>query len=132
MSKQDHRVVVDRVLRPRVMLRCKQELATAARAWRPADGSGMRGAREGSRGGEQGWGRGRTTRGGRSSRRWRGGGSRAAAKGVALPAAGGETEQRSTCSRKKKRGERSGGPVWKFQEFQGPHGKERFPTDIGV
>jgi hypothetical protein len=46
MSKQGHRVVVERVLRPGAMLRCKQELSTAARVWHPADGSGMRGARE--------------------------------------------------------------------------------------
>jgi hypothetical protein len=38
-------VVVEHVLRLEVMLWCKQELSTAARAWRPADGSGMRGAR---------------------------------------------------------------------------------------
>jgi hypothetical protein len=39
-------VVVEHVLRLKAMLRCKQELSTAARAWRRADGSGMRGARE--------------------------------------------------------------------------------------
>jgi hypothetical protein len=38
-------VVVERVFRLGAMLRCKQELSTAVRAWRPADGSGMRGAR---------------------------------------------------------------------------------------
>jgi hypothetical protein len=35
-GKQDHRAVVRRVLRPGAGLRCKQEVATAARAWRPA------------------------------------------------------------------------------------------------
>jgi hypothetical protein len=45
MSKQDNRVVVEHVLRPGARLRCKQELATTARAWRLADGSGMRGVR---------------------------------------------------------------------------------------
>jgi hypothetical protein len=47
------------VLRPGAGLRCKQELATAARAWRPADDSGIRGARgraagEGNRAGAGG------------------------------------------------------------------------------
>jgi hypothetical protein len=31
-----------------------------------------------------------------------------------------------------KRGEGSGGPVWKFQESQGPLGKAKFPTDLKV
>jgi hypothetical protein len=58
-SKQGHRVVVEHILRPEAMLQCKQELSTAARAWRLADGSGMRGAREraagkGNRAGEGG------------------------------------------------------------------------------
>jgi hypothetical protein len=44
-GKQDHRAAVRCVLRPGAGLRCKQELATAARAWRPADSSGIRGAR---------------------------------------------------------------------------------------
>jgi hypothetical protein len=39
---------------------------------------------EGSRGGEQSRGRERTTRGGHPSRRWSGGGGRAAARGEAL------------------------------------------------
>jgi hypothetical protein len=72
------------------------------------------------------------TRGVHPSKRWRDAGGRAAARGEALPAAGGGTEQRSTCSRKKKEGRGSGGPVWKFQECHGPHGKERFPTDVVV
>jgi hypothetical protein len=46
-GEQDHRVVVERVLRPEAGLRCKHELATAARVWQPAGGSGMRGVREG-------------------------------------------------------------------------------------
>jgi hypothetical protein len=41
-------------------------------------------AGEGSRGGEQGRSRERTTRGGHPSRRWSGGGSRAAARSEAL------------------------------------------------
>jgi hypothetical protein len=57
-------------------------------------------------------------------------GGGAAARGGSAPSAG-ETEQDSTCPRKKKTGG-SGGPVWKFQEFQGPLGKERFPTDLEV
>jgi hypothetical protein len=44
----------------------------------------------------------------------------------------GRAEQRSTCSRRKKRGRGSEGPIWKFQEFQGPYSKERFPTDLEV
>jgi hypothetical protein len=46
-SKQGHRVVMERILRPEAMLQCKQELSMAARAWRPVDGSGMRGAHAG-------------------------------------------------------------------------------------
>jgi hypothetical protein len=72
------------------------------------------------------------TRGVHPSRRWRGGGGRVAARGEALPAAGEEIEQRSTCSRKKKRGKGSRGPVCEFQEFQGPLGKEIFPTNLKV
>jgi hypothetical protein len=44
-GKQDHRVIVECVLRSEAGLRCKQELVTVASAWRPADSSGMRGAR---------------------------------------------------------------------------------------
>jgi hypothetical protein len=47
-------------------------------------------ARDGSREGEQGRGRGRTTRGVHPSRRWRGGGGRAAARGEGLLVAGEE------------------------------------------
>jgi hypothetical protein len=54
-GKQDHRAAVRRVLRLGAGLRCKQELAMVARAWRPADGSGIRGARAG---GQQGRGTG--------------------------------------------------------------------------
>jgi hypothetical protein len=43
----------------------------------------------------------RTTHGVHPSRRWSGGGGKAAARGEALPAAG-ETEQGSTCPRKKR------------------------------
>jgi hypothetical protein len=89
-------------------------------------------AEEGSRGGEQGLSRERTTRGGHPSRRWSGGGGRAAARGEALCRRHGKTEQSSTCPRMKKRGKGSGGPVWKFQKSQGPIGKARFPTDLEV
>jgi hypothetical protein len=54
-GEQDHRAAVRRGLRPGAGSRCKQELATAARAWRPADGSEIRGARGG---GQQGRGTG--------------------------------------------------------------------------
>jgi hypothetical protein len=54
-GKQDHRAAVRCVLRPGVGLRCKQELAMAARAWQPADGSGICGVRAG---GQQGRGTG--------------------------------------------------------------------------
>jgi hypothetical protein len=80
---------------------------------RPADGSGRRGARRGGQqGGEQSWDWGGATRGSRSSRRWSGDGGRAAARGEALHRRQ-EAEQSSTCPRKKKRGEGSGGPIWK-------------------
>jgi hypothetical protein len=56
-----------------------------ARAWRPVVAREcVARAKEGSRGGEEGRGRERTTRGGRCSRRWSGGGGRAAAWGEAL------------------------------------------------
>jgi hypothetical protein len=110
-------VVVEHVLRPGAMLRCKQELSTAARcvaaggqlgtpwrAWRRA-------ARRGT---EPGLGRGRRVEGEEA-----GGGEAAAA-------------ERWPCARKKKRGRGSGGPIWKSQKLQGPLGKLKFPTDVGV
>jgi hypothetical protein len=56
----------------------------------------------------------RATRGGDLSRRWRGGGGRAAARGAALPAAG--EQSRATCARKKKRGEEIWGTSLRFLE----------------
>jgi hypothetical protein len=57
--------------------------------WRPADGSGRRGARGGGQqGGEQSRDWGGATRGSRSSRRWSGSQGRGSA-----PAAGGRAEQ---------------------------------------
>jgi hypothetical protein len=82
-------------------------------------------AEEGSKEGEQG------RSGGHPSRRWSDSGDTAAT--MRCPAlAAGRAEQSSTCSRKKKRGKGSGGPVWKFQESQGTLGKVRFPTDLEV
>jgi hypothetical protein len=53
--------------------------------WRPAVAREIVArAEEGSREGEQGRGRERTTRGGHPSRRWRGSGGRAAVRGEAL------------------------------------------------
>jgi hypothetical protein len=49
-------------------------------------------AEEGSRGGEQGRGRGRGTRGSYPSRRWSGGGSTMAAARCSAPAAGGQSK----------------------------------------
>jgi hypothetical protein len=43
-----------------------------------------------------------------------------------------EKQSRAARARGRREGRVSGGPVWKFQEFQGPLGKERFPTDVGV
>jgi hypothetical protein len=61
------------------------ELSTAAMMWRPAMAREfVARAEEGSRGGEQGRGKERTTRGGHPNRRWSDGGGRAAAKGEAL------------------------------------------------
>jgi hypothetical protein len=65
------------------------------------------------------------------SRRWRGGGDGAAARGEALRWRQGRAEQ-STCSGKKKRGKGSEGLVWKFQELQGPLSKPKFPADVEV
>jgi hypothetical protein len=76
--------------------------------WRAARDDVAR-AEEGSKEGEQSRDKERTTRGGRSSRWWRGGGGQSRST---APAAGGA--EQSTCPRKKKRGEGSGGPVWKF------------------
>jgi hypothetical protein len=87
-------------------------------------------AREGSREEEQGRGRGRTTRGVHPSRRWRGDGGRAAARGEGLPAAGGQSRQHVPEEEEERR--ESGGPVCENQKLQGPHGKERFPTDLEV
>jgi hypothetical protein len=75
-------------------------------------------ARVGSWEEEQGRGSGRMTRGVHSSRRWRGGGGRVAARGEGLPAAGEEAEQ-STCSGKKKRGEGVRGTCLKFSRISG-------------
>jgi hypothetical protein len=57
-------------------------------------------------------------------------GGRAAARGDALRRQQGA--EQSTCPRKKKRGEGSGGPIWKFQESQGPLGKLKFSTDVEI
>jgi hypothetical protein len=134
MSKQDHRVVVECVLRPGAMLRV---LAGAS--------NNGKGVTAGRRLGNAWRGRGRAA----------GEGNRAGAgeerRVEVAPAGGGaalaaerrpgakhyrrqEGEQsRGACARGRRREERgSGGPVWKFQEFQGPNSKERFPTDIGV
>jgi hypothetical protein len=72
----------------------------------------------------------RATRGKDLSRRWRCGGGEAAARGAALPAAG--EQSRTTCGRKKKRGERSGGLACDFQKVQGPLGKLGFLTATKV
>jgi hypothetical protein len=71
-------------------------------------------ARKGSREEEQGRGRGRTTRGVHSSRRWRGGGGRAAARGEGLPAAG--EQSRGTRARGRRR--EGGGPGDLFGIFK--------------
>jgi hypothetical protein len=83
-----------------------------ARAWRPADGSGMRGARaRGQQGRGTGPGQGEDDAWGSpqqevARRRRQSGG-----QGEALPAAGEETEQ-GTCSGKKKRGKGVRGTCW--------------------
>jgi hypothetical protein len=128
-SKQDHRAAVRRVLRPGVML---WVLAGAGN-----DGEGVAaGGRLGNSWHARGRAAGEGNRAGAGGERRvdviPAGGGAAAARGEALPATEGGTEQRSTCSRKKKRGEGSGGPVWKSQELQGPLSKLKFPTDVGV
>jgi hypothetical protein len=64
-------------------------------------------------------------------------GGGAAAAGERWPeakdcAGGRETEQAARARGRRREGKGSGGPVWKFQESQGPLGKEKFPTDVGV
>jgi hypothetical protein len=64
-----------------------------------------------------------------------GGGAAAAAqrRPGALHCAGGRgAEQSSTYPRKKKRGERSEGPMCKTKRFQGPLGKAKFLTNLKV
>jgi hypothetical protein len=63
-------------------------------------------AEEGSRGGEQGRGRERATRGGRPSRRWSGGGSTAAAARCSALAAEEAGGQRGARGRRRKGGPR--------------------------
>jgi hypothetical protein len=77
------------------------ELGRSWRARRRAAGEGNR----------AGVGRGRRV----GSRRWSGGGGRAAARSKALHRWQEETEQSSTCPRKKKRGEGSGGLFGNFK-----------------
>jgi hypothetical protein len=68
---------------------CKQELATATKGVAAGRELGQSWcAQKGSRGGEQGRGRGGATRGSRSSRRWSDGGSTTAAARCSTPAAG--------------------------------------------
>jgi hypothetical protein len=131
-GKQDHRAAVGRVLRPGVVLLVPAGAGNDGKSVVAGGGSGMRGTRKG---GQQG--RGRGPRKGEYDawrliqqeverrRRQSGGQGRSSA-----PAEGGA--EQSMCPRKKKRGEGSGGPVWKFHEFQGPLGKERFSTDVEV
>jgi hypothetical protein len=81
----------------------------AAMMWQPAVARETRGA---CGGGQQG--RERTTGRGHPSRRWRGGSGKAVGQGrIIAPAAGGQSRARA----RGRRGEGSGGPVWKFQEF---------------
>jgi hypothetical protein len=44
----------------------------------------------------------------------------------------GERSRGARARGRRREGRGSGGPVWKFQECHGPHGKERFPTDVVV
>jgi hypothetical protein len=133
MSKQDHGVVVGHVLRPGTVLQVLARAGNDVEGVAAGSGSGMRGAREG---GQQGRGTGpregeddawRSIQQEVERRRRQSGGQ---GRGTA-PAAGG-AEQRSTCPRKKKRGEGSGGPIWKSKKFQGLLCKARFLTDLKV
>jgi hypothetical protein len=110
---------VECVLRPGVVLRVRTGAGNNGEGVAAGGGSGMRGARAG---GQQGRGIGleqeeendawKSFQQEVARRRRQSGGQ---GRGTA-PAAGG-AEQRSTCSRKKKGVEGSGGPVWKSQEF---------------
>jgi hypothetical protein len=72
-------------------------------------------AEQGSRGGEQGRGRERTTRGGHPSRRWSGGSGKAAAKGKALRR---RQEEQSRAARARGRRTEGGGPRGLFENFR--------------
>jgi hypothetical protein len=131
-SKQDHRVVLGRVLRRRAMLGVQAGAGNSdegrggrrwlGKSWRVR----RRAAGEGNRAGV---GRGR-----RVGFIPAGGGVAAAAerRPGAMHSAGSRGAVQSTCPRKKKRGEVSGGLIWKSQKFQGLLGKARFPTDLEV
>jgi hypothetical protein len=75
-------------------------------------------AEEGSRGGEQGRGRERMTRGGHPSRRWSSGGGRAVARGLALRQ---RQEEQSRAGRARGRRREGGvrGACLKFLEISG-------------
>jgi hypothetical protein len=104
------------------------ELSTAATMWRPAVAREfVARAGEGSRGGEQGRSRERTTRGGHPSRRWSGGGRAALRSKAPRWPQGGGAEQSSTCPRKKKRGEGSGGLFGNFKNLRDLSVKQDFP-----
>jgi hypothetical protein len=62
-------------------------LSTATARWRPSRAPGVARAEEDGRGGKQGRGRARATRGGQPSRRWSGGGSTMTAARFSAPAA---------------------------------------------
>jgi hypothetical protein len=83
------------------------ELSTAVTMWRQAVAREVVvRAEEGSKEGEQGWGRERATRGGRSSRRWSGGGSTAATGRCSAPAAGSSRGAEGARGRRKEGGVR--------------------------
>jgi hypothetical protein len=132
-SKQDHRVVVEHVLRPGAVLGVSAGAGNDGESAAAGGGSGMHGARAR---GQQGRGtRPVVGRGRHVGVIPVGGGAAAAAERrprVTHCTGGRRTEQGSTCPRKKKRGDGSGGPIWKSQKSQGPLGKERFPTDLEI
>jgi hypothetical protein len=92
--------------------------------------SGWRGARgKGQRGGKQGRGRGRATRGACPSRRWRRGGTGVAVSGADGRRQRGRGRAGEQTPEEEEEGKGSEGPYWNLQKPQGSHCKLNFPTD---
>jgi hypothetical protein len=109
---------------------------TATATWQPVGARGGRVARmAGQRGGKRGQGHGEDDAWEEGKQDVDGGGLHSGGRrGSCTGGRAGEAEEQRAkgVHRKKKRGRRSGGPVCENQKLQGPHSKERFPTDLEV